>query len=251
MRDYKNLYELLNDQCDLVKHKILDIGTTNGEELLVFNQHGFTQLIGIDKKISITSRMDMFIQQLLIFGEIKFIENKFHFANSPKEKYNSTYEVFEFIKKDEELYSRFKKLDSEIELRQDDFNEYPREELDSIKKFNLVMCSFVLHFYPKSDDNKLIKKLKSLILPDGYLYIKVHNLKRLDTYSSDKTHDQLKNVVYDKKLNTITDKDTSDNEETIWYLFDNIRIEKFIKSFKFIYQSSDNKDFSEIILQNS
>jgi len=248
MNDYESRYELLNDKCNLIKNKVLDIGSKNGQDLLAFNQHGFTQLLGIDNEMNKFPTSNMFVYQLLKNNEIKCEENKFYFITSSEEKYDLI-KLFEVIRNNKELKSRFEKLQSEISLLQVDFNDYPRE-FDQIKKFNLVMCSFVLHFYPSTKDNELINKLQSLLLPEGYLYIKVHNLERFHSYNKNYTDEQSKNVEYNKTLMTITERNWNNSKEVTWYLFDSLRIENYVKSFKLIYLSPEEKDFSELILQN-
>jgi SAM-dependent methyltransferase len=249
MSNYENRFELINDKCSLIKSKILDIGSKNGADLVIFYQHGFTQLLGIDNNIDRYSSSNMFVEHLLRNKEIIFEENKFYFANSPAEKYGSIYDLYNFIRNNQELKSRFDKLQSEITLRQVDFRHYPRE-FDHLEEFNLVMCSFVLHFYPTTEDKELINKLKSFLSPNGYLYLKVHNLNRFDTYKNKKTDNQLENVIFDKTLMTIKDIKPKNNKEIIWYLFDDKRIKNYIKTFELIYLGPEKKDFIELILQN-
>lgn len=213
MSESERMFQLISSFYKGYKTNILDIGSYDCSLLHQFLLHNYSNLVALDiRKYNRFECFNKFLEarNQIIPEKVSPLQPEVHNLNPEEVKYIIEYPNY------------IKAIKPEI----CDFMKY---EVQS--KFNIILSSFVFHFYPPENDTEIIDKLVDLSNNNCLIYIKVHNEIRLKTANSE----FIRNGSMLKKDNCT------------WYLFNERRMQTYKNKFKVVYENTIN-DISEILL---
>lgn len=222
METIKNRFEFIHKYSGKKeKSKILDIGTGNGKLLLFLYYYGYNEIYGIDN-------CNLIITEL----EKKYIKNQpiTHLFRKYRQFYRKETDVR--LDNDADEYNiEFFKFIKTIKLSKIDFFDF-----NGLSCFNLIIASNVFHFYPSTDDEKIIEKIKSILCENGLIYLRVRSTSDFKSKFDREKYKCIDNVIYSDGLPKA-------------YLFTEDRINKFCDNF-FVEEKRYLDGFNEIIFKN-
>jgi len=231
MDDEKRVYELIQKYYEGAKSNILEIGAANCSLINLFIIKGYESPVALDK--GYMQPEQCFLTYKLHKNDISYIENKnsivlndlnfkeISLANGFDIDYTINTEYKEEFKNYRTTY-----YDNFINTK--DFFDYSPNN-----RFNIILCSFVFHLYQPEEDTEILEKIKDLSDYGGILYVKVHNMERLQ---------------YLEKGEEIIENSIVKNSNYL-YPFDKKRLDSYKKNFNCLYERTNN-DKTEMILQN-
>lgn len=242
-------YNFIVRNCDLKNNSVLDIGAQNGQQLIAFLNNNFKHIHGIDKAVHSAKWPYVLLANLYLRNNLLIQKGKEYTLNEENElKFKNNNELLAYFKNENRFNHEIEFLRDRIKIKRRDFLKYNTYGLN-IDKYEIIICSNVLHFYAEDQDEIIIEKLNQLIETGGYIYLKFHNPNRLKTYITNKTQEELGKISIDRINMTITDKTKGEHNSSRWHLFHKNRIAKYTEKFELIAQNEIQLDLTELILK--
>lgn len=227
MSESIRMFELVDSFYKGDKRNVLDIGTRNCAMINQFLLHGYSNLTAIDKEYF--QIHNCFLNFKRAKKDITKLGNEAYILHDRDDIEVNSKEILQVISVEYQIewgnyYDSFSFINGSL----GDFFTF-----STPVKYNIILSSFVFHFFQASEDRRIINKLKALSATNGLIYMKVHNIERVNTV--DKSYE--------------IDKSTVKKDGVTWYLFDDARIGIYKSEFELLYENILD-DKIELLLKN-